>query len=321
MVLFYNYKKNAVKRSFKKAKRYMQYLESYGKWYFIVKFCQKNTLAVPSVNSWDWRSFYLQRTELRDRELGTRVMLLHLFWVFDVWQVKQPSNLSFITEYPPVVYNHISHQNPLELYSTLHRWKYKFALKKSRLYPYILSKVWKEYLSEQWTTRSYIHYMTWRKKTAFYNQCITNSQFYKCLNFWFLGHRYFHTIENRLYCKTYSNPQYSRALWLRLVQYPSIYDKRWFSFLVYLSSYKLRADLPWDLIYKSRDMWTFDPTARLLQRLLNFLVKKRITITEYRLIMVWKNLLTRKDPLSRLVQIRLRTSSIVRRRTLRAISN
>jgi hypothetical protein len=316
MLIFYKYRKHAMKCSFKKAQRYVQYLESYGKWYFVLKFCQRNTLLVPHVHSWHWRSLYVHKRHINDTTKVKKVVLLHLFWILDIWKLKHPLSVKGLTTYPVAFYANISYKNPLELYGTIHRWKYKFGLKKTRLFPYILTKVWKDYISEQWTTRSYLQFITWRKKNPYYYyKRFKEGPFYDCLNFWFLTNRYFHNVQGRLYCKTSRNPhRYTKTLWLRLLQYPSVYDHRWFSLLKHLTRYKLREQLPWDLVYTSRDTWTFDPTARILERLLTCLIKQRLTITEYTLINEWKKLLKHKDKknrLAQLLQVKLRTSSIL----------
>ena len=311
MLLFYKYNKQASKRSFKKAKRTLRYMESYGKWYYALKFCLKDTLKVPYIHSWHWRSLYLNKKHIERKEFLTKALLLHLFWVIDIWKLKQPLKLKAVMAFPTMFYANISNENPLVLYVTIHRWKYKYGLKKHKLVPYIITPVWGSYKSEQWVTRAYLTFMTWRKKSARYYMKAKNTNVYQCLNFWFLTNRYFHMVQGRLYCKTFTNPfRYSKVLWLRLLQYPIIYDYRWFPFLSHLSRYRLKALLPWELIYQSKDTWTFDPTARILERLFHALVKQRVTITEYILIKHWKNLLRLKDSLSQLVQVKIRTSPL-----------
>ena len=311
MLLFYKYNKQASKRSFKKAKRTLRYMESYGKWYYALKFCLKDTLKVPYIHSWHWRSLYLNKKHIERKEFLTKALLLHLFWVIDIWKLKHPLKLKAVMSFPTMFYANISNENPLVLYGTIHRWKYKYGLKKHKLVPYIITPVWGSYKSEQWVTRAYLTFMTWRKKSARYYMKAKNTNVYQCLNFWFLTNRYFHMVQGRLYCKTFTNPfRYSKVLWLRLLQYPIIYDYRWFPFLSHLSRYRLKALLPWELIYQSKDTWTFDPTARILERLFHALVKQRVTITEYILIKHWKNLLRLKDSLSQLVQVKIRTSPL-----------
>jgi hypothetical protein len=311
MLVFYKYRKYAAKRSFRKAKRTLQYMGSYGKWYYSLKFNLKNTLTVPYVHSWHWRSLYVHKKHINNKEYVTKALLLHLFWVVDIWKLKHPLSLKAVMAFPTMFYANIPYTNPLELYGTIHRWKYRYGFKKHKLFPYIMTPVWADYKSEQWVTRSYFTFMNWRKKSARYYKKSKNSKLYHCLFFWFLTNRYFHTIQGRLYCKTFTNPfRYSKVLWLRLLQYPIIYDYRWFSLLTHLARYRLKALLPWDLMYTSRDTWTFDPTARKLELLFHSLVKRRVTITEYILIKHWKNLLRKKDALSKLVQVKIRTSPL-----------
>lgn len=309
MLVFYTYRNYAMKNSFKKAKRMMNYMESYGKWYFLTKFCQRKTLLVPIIHSWYWRSLYMHRKHIKNKEMVTKALLLHLFWIVDIWKLKHPLCLKGIMDYPTIFSVNIPNTNPFELYGTIHRWKYRYGFKKHRLIPYIITSKWGAYNSEQWVTRTYFTFMNWRKKKAKYYQQVRNTQLYNFLNFWFLTNRYYHLVQGRLFCKTYTNPvRYSKVLWLRLLQYPMIYDSRWFSLLTHLSRYKLKNLLPWDLMYQSKDTWTFDPTAKILQRLLHALVKHRIAITEYILMKQWCNLLRNDDSLSKLLQVKIRTS-------------
>lgn len=311
MLVFYKYRKYAAKRSFKKAKRTLQYMGSYGKWYYTLKFGLKNTLTVPYIHSWHWRSLYLHKKHINTQKVVQKALLLHLFWVVDVWKLKHPLALTPVLTFPTMFYANIPYTNPLELYGTIHRWKYRYGLRKHRLFPYVITSAWADYKSEQWTSRSYLTFLNWRKQSARYYRKSKNSRLYQCLYFWFLTNRYFHLIQGRLYCKTFTNPfRYSKVLWLRLLQYPIVYDYRWFKILRHLTRYKLKEALPWELLYKSRDVWTFDPTARILERLFKALVKHRVTITEHILIKHWKNLLRHEDPLSKLVQIKIRDSRI-----------
>ncbi len=316
MLLFYKskLKKYGMKRSFKKAKRTMNYMESYGKWYFLTKFCQKKTLVVPTIHSWQWRSLYMNKKHTKNKELLKKTLLLHLFWIIDIWKVKHPLNLKGVIAYPTTFLVSIPNSDPLELYGTIHRWKYRYDFKKNNLIPYNLNSRWDIYKSGQWLTRTYFTFMDWRKKKQEYYKSIYNAPLYDFFNFWFLKNRYNHLVQGRLYCKTYKNPfRYSKVLWLRLLQYPMVYDYRWFSLLTYLARYKLNELLPWELVYQSRDMWTFDPTAKTLQRLLYALTKNRILITEHILVKQWRNLLISKDRLSSLVQVKIRTSPLFER--------
>jgi len=81
MLFFYKYRKAGVKRSFKKAKRTLQYMGSYGKWYYSLKFCSKNTLTVPYIHSWHWRSLYLHKVHINNKDCVSKALLLHLFWI------------------------------------------------------------------------------------------------------------------------------------------------------------------------------------------------------------------------------------------------
>lgn len=311
MLLFYKYKKLGVKRSFKKAKRTLNYMETYAKWYYTMKFLNKQAKNIPYINGWGWRSLYLHKNHIKNKEIVGKALLLHLFWVMDIWRLKHPLSLKATVSFPVMIAANISAKNPLALYGTIHRWKYKYGLKKHKLFPYIITPVWDQYKSEQWVSRSYFTFINWRKGDGLYYEKSKKSNLYQLLNFWFLTNRYFHNIQGRLYCKTFNKPyRYTKVLWLRLFQYPSVYDYRWFPFVKHLARYKLKAELPWELVYQSKDTWTFDPTARILERLFHALIKYRITITEYTLIKQWKNLLTKKDPLSKLLQVKIRTSPL-----------
>lgn len=323
MVLFYTCNKYAKKTSVKRAKRTMNYMESYGAWYFVMKFCQRKTLLVPTIHSWHWRSLYMHRSHIKNKEIVTKALLVHLFWIVDIWKLKHPFNLKGIMEYPTMFSVNIPNTNPLELYGTIHRWKYRYGFKKHSLIPYVITARWADYKSEQWVTRPYFTFMNWRKKKAKYYKKMRKTPLYKFLNFWFLKNRYYHLVQGRLYCKTYHNPvRYSKVLWLRLLQYPMVYDYRWFSLLTHLSRYPLKKSLPWELVYQSKDTWTFDPTAKNLERLLTALVKHRIAITEYVLIKQWRNLLRNDDSLSKLLQVKIRTSVLFTDyRKVRQLSN
>lgn len=311
MLLFYKYQKAGIKKAYRKAQRTINYMETYAKWYYTVKFLQKQPHNIPYIHGWGWRSLYLERTHIKNKEIVVKAVLLHLFWVMDIWRLKHPMYLKAVIGFPIMISTNISYKTPLVLYSTIHRWKFKYGLKKHKFLPYIISPVWDNYMSEQWMSRSYFTFMRWRKKKERYFKKFRKTGLYQALNFWFLTNRYFHNIQGRLYCKTFNEPfRYTKVLWLRLFQYPSVYDYRWFPFVKHLACYKLNETLPWDLVYTSKRTWTFDPTARILERLFHYLIKYKTTITEYSLIKQWRNLLTKKDRLSRLVQVKIRNTPL-----------
>ena len=284
---------------------------SFGKWYFVVKFNQKKNLLVPRIHSWHWRTLYMERKHIKNKEIVNKALLMHLFWVMDICKLKHPLRIKGFMGHPTMFLLNIPHTSPLELYGTIHRWKYRYGLKKHQLYPYLITSRWAAYKSDQWVTRTYFTFMNWRKKRGKYYQQARNTKLYHFLNFWFLTNRYYHLVQVRLYCKTYMNPfRYSKVLWLRLLQYPIVYDYRWFFLLTHLTRYRLKNPVPWELLYQSKDTWTFDPTAKILEFLLKALVKHRLSITEYVLIKQWRNLLGNKDSLSKLLQIKIRTSKV-----------
>lgn len=312
MLFFYRYKKKSTKRYYKKAKRSMQYMESYGKWYFLLKFCRRNTALVPTITSWSWRSFYLHKRHFNTRELIKKSLLLHLFWVFDVWKVNPALALQGVATNYPISFSTTinNNDNALELYSLIHKWKFKYGLNKERLFPYYITKVWSKYKSENWMARPYLHFVDWRRQNT--KLFLRNRPWLAYLNKWFLDNRYFHSIQARLRCHIPFNfpTKYTRTLWLRLLQYPALYDYNWLFLLVELSRYGLKKPLPWQLVYLSKDTWTFDRRAKALEKLLFALTRQRISITEYILLKHWRNLLRNTDKLSRMVQIHIRESSL-----------
>lgn len=306
MLFFYRYKKAYYKRMYKKAVRSIKYMENLGKWYFMLKYCRRNTALMPTIASWSWRSFYLNKRHVKNKELVKKSVLSHLFFVVDIWKLKQPIYLNAKATFPVEFSSIITKKDPLELYSMIHKWKYKYGLKSNRLYPYIITRRWAKYNSEDWMKRSYTQFNLWRTKHKKF--FIKKQPLLNYLNKWFIEYKHYHSIQARLRCQVpvqFPN-KYTRTLWLRLLQYPALYNYKWLYLLSELSKYGLKKSLPWNLVYEHRDTWTFDRKAKALEKLLTALTTHRMNITEYILIKHWRNLLKNSDPLSLKLQILIR---------------
>ena len=59
MPFFFRYRKLPIKRSYKKALRAKNYMNSWAKWYFFIKYFRRTTVLFPTITSWKWRSLYV----------------------------------------------------------------------------------------------------------------------------------------------------------------------------------------------------------------------------------------------------------------------
>lgn len=311
MLFFYRYKKAYYKRMYKKAVRSIKYMEKLGKWYLMLKYCKRNTSLMPTIASWSWRSFYLNKHHVKSKELVKKAVLFHLFFVVDIWKLKQPMNLHPKATFPVQFSSIITKKDPLELYSMIHKWKYKYGFKSNKLYPYIITRRWAKYNSEDWMKRTYTQFNLWRNR---YKKGFMKKQpLLTYLNKWFIEYKHYHSIQGRLRCHVpmmYPN-KYTRTLWLRLLQYPVVYNYKWLYLLSELSKYGFKKALPWFLMYQNKDTWTFDRKAKALEKLYFALTEKRFTITEYILIKHWRSLLKNDDDFSTKLQISLRKYALV----------
>jgi len=309
MPFFFRYRKLPIKRSYKKALRSKNYMNSWAKWYFFIKYFRRTTVLFPTITSWKWRSLYVNSKHYKKKEMIKKSLMLHLFWVLDLWKLRHPLNLIANSRNFPVTFNYETTES-LEVYRLLHNWTYKYGLNKDKAFPYIITNAWSKYRPEQWMSRSYSYFIYWRHK--YKKNFIKQSPLLTYLNRWFIDNRYYHRIQANFICKVPSNfpIKYTKTLWLRLFQYPCVYNYNWFSVLQQLSTYGLKNSLPWNILYQSKAVWTFDKKAVALENILTLMITQRLYITDYILFKYWRNLLREQDPLSKLLQIYIRSSPI-----------
>ena len=307
---FYKYRKPVIHRSYNNALRVKNYMAYWAKWYLIVKYLQRNTNLLPSITMWKWRSLYLNRKHTcGEKILCKKTLSIHLFWVLDLWKLKHPSNLRGLSTNFPITF-HYDITNSLDVQSLLYNWVHKYGLKKDRLFPYIVTNAWLKFKPQQWMSRDYNYFVYWRDKNK--KKFIRKNKVLSYLDRWFLDNRYYHSIQASFICKVPNKLplNYTKTLWLRLLQYPMLYNYNWFSVLKELNNYGFNKSLPWSLLYQSKDVWTFDKRALGLEQILLSMLEHHLLITEYIIFKHWCNLLHEKDPLSKMLQIYIRTSPI-----------
>lgn len=311
LYFFYKYRKPVIQRSYNNALRVNMYMAYWAKWYFIVKHLKRNTGSVmPSVTMWKWRSLYLKRRHHKRLTLLKKYLLMHLFFVLDLWKLKHPVELMANSRQYPVTFNY-NINDPLETQSLLYNWVHKYGLNQDKLYPQAaVTPAWLDYKPQQWMSRDLIYFNYWRKPKR--KTFIVKNKMLSYLNRWFLDYRYCHSIQASFICKipdTYPT-NFVKTLYLRLMQYPILYDYYWYPILYELRHYSLEQSLPWSLLYKSKQVWSFHNRALGLENMLLSMVEYRVLITEYVIFKHWCNLLSENDPLSTTFQIYIRTSPI-----------
>jgi len=298
-----------MKHFYKKAVRSQNYMNMGGKWYFFIKFFRRTTFLYPSLTCWKWRSLYVNRRHYKNKALIKKTLMLHLFWILDIWKLQHPLQIIGNSKNFPVTFNYQT-TDSLQVNRLIHQWQYKYGLNKDRMFSYIITKAWSNYLPKQWVSRSYTYFVYWRHKNK--KDLLMQYPVLTYLNRWFIDNRYYHRIQANFVCQVPLNfpVKYTKTLWLRLFQYPSIYNNNWFKALQELSYHGLKNPLPWNILYQSKVIWTFDKHAVALENILILMIVRRVYITDYIIFKHWRNLLTQKDPLSKLVQIYVRSSNI-----------
>lgn len=314
MLYFYQFNKKATKKMYFKALRLQAFTASWSKWYLFLKFNRRHTTLIPKLQSWGYRSLYTNKRHFRQKENAKKMVLLHLFWILDVWKLAHPMAFKGISTSFPIRFE-CALSNSLDVYSSFQKWVTLYGLNKNKVLPYAVTSGWLQNKPDLWVTRPYHQYASWYLKNKKHYQHRRNNKRLWFLNTWYLENGSYHTLQNRLYCQVPSSfpLQYTRVLWMRLMQYPCLYNYQWLPMLRHLSLYSNRTPLPWDLTYNSQQTWMFDYKAVSLVVLLKALVKQRMQITEYILVKRWKDLLMGQDLMSRSFQIFIRTSVFFRR--------
>lgn len=299
-------------KTFQKSARLSFYLQSWAKWYLFVKFNCRQTNQVPQLVSWSRRSLYTHRLHFNHKKDIKKAVLMHLFWVLDLWQLNQPCLLKGISSNYPIRFETMN-TGSLEVHGLYHNWL-SYLSNKEEVFSYKVTRRWLTTEPTLWLTRTYNDFVTWCPKTTTARVLRRGESKLWFITRWFLTNYTHHKLQFRFRCQipTQFPLYYTRILWLRLMQYPCVYNMYWFPMLRDLSQYAHRTQLPWSLLYTSKQAWTFDHQARGLSRLVKGLVSQRMQITEYILFKRWKDLLSQDDVFSRSFQIFIRNSIFFR---------
>jgi len=311
MYSFYNYSLDSVKKKYTSVMFVKSFSELEAKWYFFAKFNYRHTTYTPKVVSWFMRSLYTKLRHFKQKHRIKKTIFMHLFWMLDIWKLAQPFNLKGISTTFPIRFEHQT-SSFLEVYSCLQKWVNTYGLNKDKVFPYVVSKNWLQYKPTLWMTRPYFYFVQWCGKNKQAGIFRRGNKTLWYINRWYIENGYYHKMQARLLCQI---PQklpvnFTKVLWLRLLQYPSLYSYQWFPMLKHLSLYSNKTSLPWDLLYTSKQMWMFNPEARGLSLVFKALVTQQSQIVEYILIKRWQDLLTGSDNFSRAFQIANRDISL-----------
>lgn len=304
MYLFYGYSLDNVKKMYTKAMLLNNYMELEAKWYFFAKFNWRHTALTPKLVSWFMRSLYTKLRHFKQKHRIKKTIFMHLFWMLDIWKLAQPFNLKGVSTTFPIRFEQQT-SSFLEVYSYLQNWVTTCGLNKDKVFPYAVSKNWLQYKPTLWMTRSYSYFVQWCLKNKQAGIFRRENKTFWYINRWYIENGYYHKMQARVLCHI---PQklpvnFTKVLWLRLLQYPCLYSYQWFTMLKQLSLYSNKTSLPWDLLYTSKQMWMFNPEARGLSLIFKALVTHQSQIVEYILIKRWQDLLTGSDNFSRAFQI------------------
>lgn len=314
MPFFYKYKKLLKKKVYLKAIRLQLFMAGWSKWYLFLKFNRRQTAIIPQLRSWSYRSLYTNKLHYKNRIALKKAVMLHLFWILDIWKLAQPLKIKGISTTFPIRFecNFFQH---LEVYSALQQWVYLYGMNKDKLLPYKVNAKWLQYKPTLWMSRSYHYFAIWYGKDKVIKAYRRNNAKLWYLHRWYIENSIFHKLQVRLFCNVpLAFPtNYTKALWLRLMRYPVLYNYQWLEMLQQLAYYTHRTPLPWPLLYTSKQAWLFDNKIRGLGLVLKSLVNQRTQITEYILVKRWKDLLKNKDVLSRSFQIFIRNSVFFRK--------
>jgi hypothetical protein len=298
-------------KAYLKAFRVVSFTLQWSKWYFLVKYNTNTKAVLPRLTAWYYRSLYTQRKHYVHKAKCKKMLFLHLFWTFDIWQLAQPMYLTGISNKYPLTMNYTCFSDWLEIYSHLSKWQTHYSLNREKMHFNKVVPQWLHYKPQNWMSRPYTYFVTWRIKSTLHRALRRKKANLWFLSTWFLENSGYHKIQARFLCQgsVQFPTRYTKILWLRLLHYPCLYNYRWLKVLTYLSQSTNKDPLPWHLLYESKQVWMFDNRARCLAFLLKALVLFRVQITEYILVKRWQDLLLGDDALSQAFQIKIRALS------------
>lgn len=313
MFFFYRYRVIIIKKNYRQAWRLQQYTSNWARWYVLSKFNAFSTRQVPQLRAWLLRSLYTFRLHFKQQRLTYKAILLHLFWILDLWQLKYPLVLQgFSKQYPIRCETIIT--NSLQVNAAFTKWLSLYSLNKDKVLPYKISTNWLNYRPQIWIVRSYHYYNYWYLLGKQHLDFRQRSKYLWFLNRWYLENGNHHRVQHQVVCYLPVNLplHYTKILWLRLLRYPCLYNYQWFVVLKQLAVYAWSKPLPWSLIYGSGEVRTLNLRTKGLLTILKALISQRMQITEHIFIKRWKDLLVGTDKVSSIFQIFIRQSIFFR---------
>ena len=310
-MVFFRYPVLKFEKMFQKSARLTTFMQSWAKWYLIIKF-NRRTNQTPQLVSWSRRSLYTSHLHYNNKKDVKKSVMLHLFWVLDLWQLNQPMLLKGVSSTYPFRLE-TTNINSLEVHGLFQNWL-GYSINNDHVFSYKVTSRWLQYKPNLWMTRTYQYFAKWYPRSKKQREAYQKEPTLWFIYRWYLANQQYHKLQYRFRCQVPVElpNHYTRTLWLRLMQYPCVYNLQWFTVLRDLSQFTNRAVLPWPLLYTNKRAWTFDQQACGLARLVKGLVSQRMQITEYILVKRWKDLLVQDDVFSRSFQIFIRNSIFFR---------
>jgi len=306
---FFKYSEESYIISYHKAYIIQDFISSWSKWYFLLKFNSKYTILLPKLCSWHSKSLYTNKVHYDYKVNSKRAVLLHLFWILDLWKFSQPIKLKSNSTFYPFSFES-SFFNNLNVYMYFQDWLLLYTNKNKQL-AFEVNNYWLRYKPVIWINRKYSALISWQFKR--YNKKIyINNKILWYLHLWYLNTGQEHSIQSRFLCQVPIKFPigFVKTLWLRLMRYPILYNYKWLNSLKHLSMYEYSAPLPWAVLYSIKQIWIFDYKSKGLALVVKQMVIKRIQITEYNLLSCWQDLLVNSDDFSISFQIFIRESEL-----------
>lgn len=295
-MFFYYYNLNKTLIMYKQSQRLINFSKTWSLFFLNIKFQSKFNNQLPKISKWSYRSYYTNLLHFKQKKHIKKAIYIHLFWILDILKLAHPLNIQgFLKNYP--FYFQYNMTDSLAVYSNLYQWVTYYGVNKNKLFYHLVNKNWLNYNPLLWMSRSYNYFNTWRLKNILHRKYRRKHKSLWSLNVWYIDNAKYHKLQARLFCKVPEiYPTYfTKVLWLRLLQYPCVYNKFWYPMLKHLSFYTKINKLSWSILYTHKQTWMFNYKAKGLSNILKALVTHQKQITEYSLINCWRNLLKDKD--------------------------
>jgi len=197
MSTFYKYNRKAIYRSLRKGFILQDFMSLWSQSYFFLKFNANSKKLVPQLTASSYRSLYTNKLHFTNKALIKKLVMIHLFWILDIWKLAQPLKIKPVSSSFPMTFTG-EVTGKLAVYESVQRF-ISLTLNNSKVNAFVVSPAWLQYKPDQWMTTNYDNLVRWSATDKRNKKWLKSTRYLWFLNKWYLYNRDYHKVQTRFF--------------------------------------------------------------------------------------------------------------------------